>query len=151
MKSGLVWQGKPFHHSKTLWCITRSNTVLVPIVPLHKSLWTGASNYGSRAADSSSAADMFISGASIWLASRRCRWHRVMLASAHQPRRAGMISFFCLCEADSISGVPGPDLNRCLSSAVTTCKALKLGDWRCIAKAQECFLTPLGGWKQRSF
>lgn len=133
MKSRLLWQGKPFHHSKTLRCITGCKTVLVPIVPLHKSLWTRVSNYGSCTVHSSSAADMFISAASIWLASRRFRWHGVMLASANKLLRAG---FFCICEADSISGVPIPDLNSHVNSAMTTCKALRLGDWRGIAKGR---------------
>lgn len=151
MKSRLVWQGKPFHHSKTLQCITGCNTVLVPIVPLHKSLWTGVSNYGSLTVHSSSAADTFISGASIWLASRRFRWHGVMLASANKLLKAGMISFFCTYEADRISEVPIADLNSCLNSAKTTYKSLKLGDSRGIAKLQKCFLPFSGGGKQRGF
>lgn len=98
----------------------------MPIVPLHKSLWTRVSNYGSRTVLSSSAADMFISRASIWLASWRFTWHGVMLASATKLLRAGLISFFCICEAESINGVPIPNLNSCLNSAMTTCKALGL-------------------------
>lgn len=136
MKSRLLWQGKPFLHSKTVRCITGYETVLVPIVPLHKSLWTRVSNYGSRTEHSSSAADMFISRASIWLASWRFRWHGVMLASANKLLRAGLISFFCICEAESIGWVPVPDLNSCLNPAMTTCKALRPGHWRGIEKGR---------------
>lgn len=58
---------------------------------------------------------------------------------------AGMISFFCICEADSINGVPSPDLTSRLDSAMTTCKALNLGDWTGMAKVRGCFLTVSGG------
>lgn len=43
------------------------------------------------------------------------------------------------------------DLISCLNSAMATYKALKLRDWRGIAKVQECFLPFSGGWKQRGF
>lgn len=62
-----------------------------------------------------------------------------MLASGNKLHRGALISPFCTCEVDNINGVLTPDLNSCLNSAMATCKAFKIVDWRCTAKAQGCF------------